>query len=42
MFEALNPNGKRATEVYIVTRTAIQLGGTRDSCTSAKGDAKVL
>lgn len=42
LFEALNPSGKRASEVYIVTRTAIQLAGARDSCTSANGDAKVI
>ncbi|MFO0567127.1 MAG: hypothetical protein U0263_15770 [Polyangiaceae bacterium] len=39
LFEALNPNGKRAVEVYIVTRTAVQISGTRDSCTSASGQA---
>ncbi|MBK8255466.1 MAG: hypothetical protein IPK82_22745 [Polyangiaceae bacterium] len=38
---ALDPNGPRADEVYVVTRTKIQLEGTRDSCTSAKGTAKV-
>ncbi len=41
LFEALNANGKRATEVYVVTRTMIQLGGTRDTCTSATGNATV-
>lgn len=41
LFEALNANGKRATEVYVVTRTMIQLGGVRDTCTSAKGNATV-
>lgn len=41
LFEALNPSGKRAVEVYIVTRTAVQISGTRDSCTSASGQASV-
>ena len=41
LFEALNPSGKRALEVYIVTRTAVQISGTRDSCTSASGQASV-
>lgn len=39
--DALNENGKRADEVYIASRTIIQLAGTRDSCTSAKGTATV-
>jgi hypothetical protein len=34
-------NGDRADEVYIATRTVIQLEGKRDSCTSAKGTANV-
>lgn len=38
---ALDPMGARADEVYVATRTIIQLEGTRDSCTSAKGTAKV-
>lgn len=38
---ALDPNGPRADEVHVVTRTIIQLAGTRDSCTSAKGTATV-
>lgn len=38
---ALDPNGDRADEVYVATRTMIQLAGTRDSCTSAKGTAEV-
>lgn len=38
---ALDPNGPRADEVYVATRTIIQLAGTRDSCTSAKGTADV-
>lgn len=41
LLEALNPSGKRAHEVYIVTRTAVQITGTRDSCTSASGQAEV-
>ena len=41
LMEALNPSGKRATEVYIVTRTAVQISGTRDTCTSASGKADV-
>lgn len=41
LLEALNPNGKRAIEVYVVTRTKVQLGGTRDTCTSAAGSATV-
>jgi hypothetical protein len=41
LLEALNPNGKRALEVYVVTRTKVQLGGVRDSCTSATGSATV-
>lgn len=38
---ALDPNGPRASEVYIVTRTVIQLAGTRDTCTTASGPATV-
>lgn len=38
---AVDPMGDRADEVYIATRTVIQLEGTRDSCKSAKGTAKV-
>ncbi|MEZ4295035.1 MAG: hypothetical protein R3B70_08650 [Polyangiaceae bacterium] len=38
---ALDPNGPRADEVYVATRTLIALAGTRDSCTSAKGSADV-
>jgi len=41
LFEALNPNGKRALELYLVTRTAVALGGSRDTCTTAKGAATV-
>jgi hypothetical protein len=38
---ALDPMGARADEVYVATRTLIQLAGTRDTCTSAKGTATV-
>ena len=38
---ALDPNGARADKVYVATRTIIQLAGTRDTCTSAKGTATV-
>ncbi len=41
LFEALNPNGKRATAIYVATRTKVELGGKRDTCTTASGDAKV-
>ncbi|MBK7583035.1 MAG: hypothetical protein IPI67_22915 [Myxococcales bacterium] len=41
LFEALNPSGKRASEIYIVTRTSFQISGARDSCTSASGGATV-
>jgi hypothetical protein len=41
LFEALNPNGKRALELYLVTRTAVALGGSRDTCTTATGAATV-
>jgi hypothetical protein len=39
--DALDMNGKRADELYLATRTMIQLAGTRDTCKSAKGMATV-
>jgi hypothetical protein len=41
LFEALNPNGKRATAIYVATRTKVELGGQRDTCTTASGSATV-
>jgi hypothetical protein len=38
---ALDPNGPRADELDLATRTVVQLAGTRDSCTSARGTAQV-
>ena len=38
---ALDTNGARADQVYVATRTAIALAGTRDSCGHAKGTADV-
>lgn len=37
----VDPNGARADEVYLATRTVVQLAGTRGSCTSAAGTAQV-
>ena len=36
---ALDPNGPRATELFLATRTMVQLNGTRDTCDSASGPA---
>ena len=41
LLEALNPNGKRATAIYVATRTKVELGGQRDTCTTASGSATV-
>ena len=41
LLEALNANGKRAVEVYVSTRTAVQITGKRDTCNSASGEAVV-
>ena len=38
---ALNPNGPRASELFLATRTRVQLDGQRDSCTTASGPAQV-
>lgn len=37
----LDPNGARADQIYLATRTVLALTGTRDSCTSAEGTAQV-
>lgn len=37
----LDPNGPRADEVDLAIRTVLELDGTRDSCTSARGTARV-
>ena len=39
---ALDPNGPRATELFLATRTAVQLNGSRDTCDTASGPAQVL
>lgn len=41
LFGALDPNGPRADQLGLVTRTAFALQGTRDACTSAKGNVVV-
>jgi hypothetical protein len=38
---ALNPNGPRASELFLATRTRVQLDGQRDSCATASGPAAV-
>lgn len=37
----LDPNGARADEIYLATRTIMALTGTRDSCASVEGTAEV-
>ncbi len=38
---AILPNGERADQLYIATRSIIQLSGTRSSCESASGSANI-
>jgi len=37
----IDPSGPRAEKLFLATRTVVELQGTRDTCTSAKGKALV-